>query len=96
MKSGSKKVTIKVTVPKTTTKRITNVKSEITIKKGKSYTLKPKLSPKNSEEKITYVSSDKKVVTVNSKGKITAKQKGTAMVTVKSGKVKVICEVIVK
>ncbi|RKJ48855.1 hypothetical protein D7Y05_11775 [bacterium 1XD42-54] len=96
VKSGSKKVTIKVTVPKTTTKKITNIKSEITIKKGKSYTLKPKLSPKNSEEKITYVSSDKKVVTVNSKGKITAKQKGTAMVTVKSGKVKVICEVIVK
>lgn len=96
VKSGNKKVTVKITVPKTTTKKIKNVKSEVIIKKGKSYTLKPKLSPKNSDEKVTYISSDKKVATVSNKGRITAKSKGTAIITVKSGKIKVLCQVTVK
>ena len=94
--SGKKKFIVNVIVPKVTTKKINNVKSEIIIKKGKSYTLKPKLLPSNSEEKITYISSNKKVATVSSKGKIIGKQKGTATITVKSGKVKVICKVTIK
>lgn len=89
---------IKVTVQKGTviTKKITGVSKNVTLKKGKSTTLKPVLSPITSQEKVTYTSSNAKVATVNSKGKITAKSKGTAKITVKSGKKKVICTVVVK
>lgn len=96
VKSGSKKVTVKVTVPKVETKAVNNVPAELSIKLKKTYTLKPKLSPSNSEEKITYSSSNKKVATVSSKGKITAKKKGTTVITVKSGKKTAKCKVTVK
>ncbi|MDO5424871.1 MAG: Ig-like domain-containing protein [Eubacteriales bacterium] len=96
VKSGSKKAVCTVTVTGIKTKKITNVKKTITLKKGKSVTLKPKLSPSGSTEKITYKSSNKKVATVSSKGKILAKKKGTAVITVTSGKVSVKCTVKVK
>ncbi|WP_417183579.1 Ig-like domain-containing protein [Blautia sp.] len=47
-------------------------------------------------EKITFTSSNKKVATVTSKGKVTAKKKGTAVITVKSGKIKVKCKITVR
>lgn len=96
VKAGSRKFVVTVTVPKTATTRITNVKTSLTLKKKKTYTLKPKLNPKNSDESITYSTNNKKVATVSSKGKITAKAKGTAVITVKSGKVSVKCTVTVK
>ena len=96
VQAGKKKVTVTVTVPPTRTVSITKVPAAKTIKKGKSYTLKPKRNPSNSDEKITYSSSNKKVATVNSKGKIVAKKKGKAVITVKSGKIKVRCTVTVK
>ena len=96
VKSGSKKAVITVIVPKTATKSINGIPSKQTLKKGKSITLKVKLNPSNSDEKVTYVSSNKKVAVVDSKGKITAKGKGTAMITVKSGKVSVKCKITVK
>ena len=83
-------------MPKTATKSINGIPSKQTLKKGKSITLKVKLNPSNSDEKVTYVSSNKKVAVVDSKGKITAKGKGTAMITVKSGKVSVKCKITVK
>lgn len=96
VKSGSKRAVVKVTVPKTKTKKITNVPSKLTLRRGKSKTLKPRRSPSGSDEKITYKSSNRKVATVTSKGKITAKKKGKAVITVKSGKIKVTCTVTVK
>ena len=89
LKSG-KKATISVTVQKTTvkTEKITGLKSKVTLKKGKKLTLKPVLSPITSTEKITYSSSNKKVAAVSTKGVITGKKKGTAKITVKSGKKK--------
>ncbi|MFR7388606.1 MAG: Ig-like domain-containing protein [Blautia faecis] len=36
-------------------------------------------------QKVTYTTSNKKVATVTAKGVITAKKKGTATITVKSG-----------
>ena len=89
VKSGSKKFVVTVSVPKTATKAITGVPGEVRIKKGKTYTLKAKLTPKNSEEKLTYSSSNKKVATVSKAGKIKGVKKGTAYITVKSGKVSV-------
>lgn len=86
VKSGKKKAVLAVTVPKTATKSI-SVASAVSVKKGKTYTLKAKRTPANSEEKITYRSSNKKVATVTNSGKIKGVKKGTATITVKSGKV---------
>ncbi len=96
VKSGTKKFVVTVTVPKTKTKAITGVRSSLSLKKGKTYNLKAKCSPANSDEKITYKSSNSKVAAVNASGKITAKKKGTATITIKSGKATVKCKVTVK
>ena len=82
LKSGLiKKVSITVNVK---TQQITGVSSKITLVKGQYITIKPKLSPATSTDKITYKSNNG-VVSVNSNGKIYARKKGTAVVTVKSG-----------
>ncbi|MFR2215373.1 MAG: Ig-like domain-containing protein [Ruminococcus sp.] len=57
------------------------------MKKGKSYTLKPKLSYTEKADKVTYKSSNKKIATVSEKGVIKGKKKGTATITIKSGKI---------
>ena len=75
--------------------KISGLKKKLTIKKGKSVTLKPVVSPITSQEKVTYSSSNKKIVTVNSKGVITGKKKGTAYITVKSGKIRKKVKVVV-
>ena len=70
----------------TTNKKPTYIKlSKTSLKLGKkeTYTLTYTLSP-NSTTTVTWKSSNKKVATVNSKGKITAKSKGTAKITVKT------------
>ena len=85
-----------VTVPKMAPKKITNIAGSVTLKRGKSKTLNPKLSPSGSQAKITFISSNKSVASVSSKGKITAKKKGKAVITVKAGNVSVKCKVTVK
>jgi uncharacterized protein YjdB len=75
--------TCTVTVRQPATKIALNKKS-ITLKKGKKFTLKAKLSPGNvytSYKKVKWTSSNKKVATVSSAGKVTAKKKGTAYIT---------------
>ena len=57
--------------------------------------MKIALTPITSQEKITFTSSNKKVVTVTSKGVIKAKKPGKAKITVKSGKKKVTVTVTV-
>ena len=64
---------------------VTNLPAkQLTLKKGKSFTLKTKvsISGKKVSKAVTYKSSNKKVATVNAKGKITAKKKGKAVITV--------------
>lgn len=95
LKSGLK-AKINITVKPAKTQKIYGVKKNITIKVGKKYTLKPKLSPSYSKEKIIYSSNNKKVVAVNSKGIITARKKGTAYITIKSGSKYVKCKITVK
>ena len=87
--SGKKQV-ISVTVQKTTvrTTKITGLKSSVTVARNKKLTLKPVISPITSQEKVTYSSSNKKIATVSSSGVITGKKKGTAYITVKSGKIR--------
>ena len=96
VKAGKKKVTVKVTVEKVAPTGMNKVPESKTLKKGKSFTIKPKLTPSGAEAKITYRSSNKKVATVNAKGKVTAKKKGTATITVKAGNVIRTCVVTVK
>lgn len=50
----------------------------------------------NLSDKITWSSSNKKVATVNSKGVVTAKAKGTAVITAICGEYKATCKVSVK
>ena len=73
-----------------------NKRSITLAKKGKRFQLKVKLSPVTSQQKITYKSSNPDVVSVSAKGKLTARKKGTATITVKSGKKKMTCKVKVK
>lgn len=94
IKSGSKKAVYTIVVPGTTA--IKGVKSSVSVKKGKTYTLKPKLSYTESPDKVTYKSSNKKIATVSKKGVIKGKKKGTATITIKSGKVTKKCKVKVK
>lgn len=95
--SGLKKtLTIKVQAGTVKTSKITGLKSKVSIKKGKSLTLKPELTPITSTQKITYKTSNKKIATVTSKGVIKAKKKGKAKITVKSGSKKKVVTVTVK
>ena len=71
----TKKLTVKVKKPS-----FKLVKSSAKLKKGKKTTIKVKAAPVS---KVTYKTSNKKVATVNSKGVVTAKKKGTAKITVK-------------
>lgn len=96
VKSGTAKYTVTIAVPKTKTTKITGVKTKLSLKKGKSYRLKTKLYPSNSDEAVTYTSSNKKVAEVDKNGKIKALKRGKSTITVKSGKVTVKCRVTVK
>ncbi len=96
VKSGSKKVVIRLTVPKTVTSGLSGIPKKLTLKKGSSRTLKPKRYPVGSDSKLTWTSSDKRVAVVSGKGKITAKKAGKAVITVKAGTAVVTCTVTVK
>jgi hypothetical protein len=77
---------------------LTLSETEVTLKKGKSVTLKATLSKKYKKKGVTWKSSDTKVAKVSKKGKVTAKGYGTAVITCtskKSKKVKATCTVTV-
>lgn len=66
--------------------------------KGRSFKLRATLSKSGAYgRKLTYVSSNRSVATVTSTGKVTAKKKGTATITVKTGNLLTAkCKVTVK
>ena len=79
-----------IDIPKATPK--ISAKS-VTITKGFAY----KLSVKDAGGKVTWSSNKKSVASVDSKGKVTAKKKGTAVITAKTaGGAKLTCKVKVK
>lgn len=97
LKSGLQKtVTVSVQKSAVKTKKISGVTRTLRLNRKQKATLKPVRSPLTSTEKITYKSSNSKVASVNSKGQITAKKKGTTIITAKSGKKTVKCKVTVK
>lgn len=92
------KATCKVTVVQKVVSVKLSAKSK-TIKKGKSFTLKATVLPTNANMKaVTFTSTNKKIATVNSKGKVTAKKAGktTIIVTTKDGKKRAKCTLKVK
>ena len=93
--ASKKKASVTVTVTNPTKKLSVNKKT-FSLKEGKSAQLKVTVTPKDSSDKVVYKSSDEKVATVNQKGKITAKKKGTALITITSGSKKIVCRVTVK
>ena len=95
LQSGlSAKFTVKVqkTMVTTTSLLVVNkttgekLPKTVSMKAKQKLTLQTSVTPVTSKQKVTYSSSDKKIATVNSKGVITAKKKGTVTITVKSGK----------
>lgn len=80
---AKKVATTKVTVKNAKTDRVVK---KATLKKGKKLTLKVVTNPITTPDKVTFKSSKKSVATVTNKGVITAKKKGKATITVKSGK----------
>lgn len=97
LRSG-KKAYINVTVQNSIvrTERITGLRASLTMKRGAKLALKPVLFPLTSQEKITYTSSDRNVAVVTSKGIIGAKRKGTARITVRSGRKACVVKVTIK
>ena len=81
--SGQVKITVK--------NPVLNKKSVI-LKKGKT----AKLNVKGSVGKVTYKSSNKKIVTVSSKGVVKAKKAGKVTITVKANGITYKCKVTVK
>lgn len=75
--SGKLKATYKLTVKNPT---FTLTKSSATIAKGKTTTIRSKAAPAS---KVTYISSNRKVATVTSKGVVKGIRKGKATITVK-------------
>ena len=79
------KGSIKVTVSKKKQNtKITLEKKKTTIAVGKTTTIKIKSYKGISRKGVKFASSNKKVATVSSKGKVTAKKAGTATITVTS------------
>lgn len=103
-KAGNKSAKVTVTVKKAPTKKTkVTVKKKVTMKlkgKNKTYQLKPKVSSQfgSATFKYTIDKKGKKVVKVDKNGKVTAKKKGTATITVKTynGKAKAAVKITVK
>lgn len=89
-KANGKKAVCKVTVKPTITLNC----ASLALNKKQTYMLKAAV--KGTSKKVTWSSSDKSIATVNSKGKVTAKQVGTAVITAKVSGVSVKCTVTVK
>ena len=81
-------ITVTVKKKEIATKSIKNLSKTMKMKVKDTAKLKPVISPSDTTDKLTYTSSNKKVVTVSAKGKMTAKKAGKAKITVKSGKKK--------
>ena len=81
-------------------KAITLSKTSKTVYIGQKYTLKVKaVTPKKADTEVKWKTSDKKIATVNQKGVVTGKKKGTVTITAVSksnNKIKAKCKVYVK
>ncbi len=85
-----------VSAASTAAKSIKLNKTSLTLGKAETYTLKATVSPVSASKSVKWTTSDSKVVTV-SNGKVTAKNTGTATITVKTTNGKTAkCKVTIK
>lgn len=73
-------------------KKLVISKKTVTLQVGKSL----KLKVKGAKKKVKWSSNKKKVASVNTKGKVTAKTPGTAKIIAKTSGRKFVCKVTVK
>lgn len=73
--------TVTVNVP---AKKIQLSVSKLTIKKGRKKKITAVLTPLDSTDRIKWISSNPKIVKVNSKGTVTAKKQGAAVIMAKA------------
>lgn len=78
------------------TKSVSLNRKSVTLGVKEKFTLKATKKPSNSSQGVSFSSSNKSVAAVSSKGVITARKKGTAYITVKSGDASKKCKVTVK
>ena len=84
--TASVKINVQKGKVKTKTLTVTNVTAKkLSLKKGKSFTLKTAVTPLTSQDKVKFTSSNKKIITVNGKGKVKAVKKGSAKQTFITG-----------
>jgi len=95
IKSGKKSVKVTVNVPQIQPTKMNGIPVSKTLKKGKKFTLKPQFYPAGSEATVKYTTSNKKIAAVTAKGVVTAKGKGTAVITVKAGNLTSTCTITV-
>ncbi len=88
-------VTVNVKKNAVKTKKV-SMKKKLTVQSGTVRFLSYKVNPKQSTDKMKWKSSKKGVVSVDSNGKIIAKKKGKAVITVKIGNKKASCKVTVR
>lgn len=95
--SGLKKtIGVKVQKKAVACTSIKNVPKKLNLKRKKTYQIKPVINPITCTDKVKYKTSNKKVVKVTSKGKITAVKKGKGKIIVMVGKKKFVCTIIVR
>lgn len=95
--SSGKTVVVTVNVKKNAVKtKKVSMKKKLTVQNGTVRFLSYKVNPKQSTDKMKWKSSKKGVVSVDSNGKITAKKKGKAVITLSIGNKKASCKITVK
>lgn len=81
--ANGKKITCKVTVKKAP-KKLTLKTTAKTLKAGKTFKIKTRLGKQFGSYKLTFKSNKPKVASVSANGKVKAKKKGTAVITVRT------------
>lgn len=96
-KTATCKIMVKIPAPvKVTAKSVSLNKSSITLYKGKTYTLKAKVTPSNYKSGVSWLSSNRNA-SVSKDGKVTANKAGKSTITVKTNNNKrAYCNVVVK
>ncbi len=92
---NGKTATCKVTVKISATKLKLN-QTKVTLGVNEKFTLKATVTPKNATNKVSWSVDKKSVASISSKGVITAKKAGKAVITAKIDKQTVKCTVTVK
>lgn len=83
--SGKKATCLVKVLEEVPTSSVVVAQTELTMKKGDSTTISYSVLPNNHSDKLTFASDNRRVATVNSKGKIKAVGTGTATITILAG-----------